>query len=161
MNAQDVLRYGHLTMLHTLAGVPQAEWDSEGVCGWWSVKDIIGHLASYEWMLADVIRETLGRTPTPYLDDFRQRGAEIFNDSQVERRKDQNADQALAEYMASYAAVEELAALAPGELWRETGRIPWYGLEYAIDDLIVYQYYGHKREHMAQVAGFRDKLSAG
>jgi hypothetical protein len=163
MNARDVLRYGHLTVLHTLAEVPQTEWDSGGVCGWWSVKDIIGHLASYEWLLVDVLQATLGmqatlgHAPTSYLDEFRQAGAAIFNDSQVEGRRDQNAEQALAEYNAGYAAVEGLAALVPSELWRETGCIPWYGMEYAIDDLIVYQYYGHKREHMAQVAVFHDK----
>jgi hypothetical protein len=158
MNAQDVLRYGHLTMLHTLAAVPQTEWETQGVCGNWSVKNIVDHLASYEWVLVDVMNETLGRgRPTPYLDELRQAGAEAFNDSQVERRRDQTAEQALAEYNAGYAAVQELAAVAPGELWCETGRIPWYGMEYAIDDLIVYQYYGHKREHMAQVAVFRDQ----
>jgi hypothetical protein len=31
-------------------------------------------------------------------------------------------------------------------------------MEYALDDFIVYQYYGHKREHCAQIAVFRDKL---
>jgi proline iminopeptidase len=30
-------------------------------------------------------------------------------------------------------------------------------LEYALDDFIVYNYYGHKREHSAQIAVFRDR----
>ena len=47
------------------------------------------------------------------------------------------------------------AALDPARL-REPGSIPWYGEEYALDDLIVYQYYGHKREHSAQIEAFRD-----
>jgi hypothetical protein len=29
-------------------------------------------------------------------------------------------------------------------------------MEYALDDYIVYAYYGHKREHSAQIAVFRD-----
>jgi hypothetical protein len=33
-----------------------------------------------------------------------------------------------------------------------------YGKEYALDDFVVYMYYGHKREHGAQVAGFHDRL---
>jgi hypothetical protein len=159
MNAQDVLRYGHLTVLQTLDRAPQQAWDMEGVCGWWSVKDIVGHLASYEWALADVLKETLGSGPTPTLDELRQMGFAVFNDAQVERRRDQTAEEALAEYNAAYAAVQEAAALAPDELLREVGCLPWYGMEYAIDDFIVYQYYGHKREHMAQVNIFCDKLA--
>lgn len=36
--------------------------------------------------------------------------------------------------------------------------MPWYGDAYALDDLIVYMYYGHKREHNAQIAAFRDRF---
>ncbi len=158
MNTQDVLKYGHLTVLHTLAGVPESGWDGEGVCGFWSVKNIVGHLASYELALVDVLKENLGRGPTPCLDELRQADPEVFNNSQVERRQDQTAEQALAEYNAAYAAVQNLAPLASDGLFREAGLLPWYGLEYAIDDWIVYQFYGHKREHMAQVNIFRDKL---
>ena len=42
-------------------------------------------------------------------------------------------------------------AIAP-EAWREVGTIPWYGPEYALDDLVVYQMYGHKREHDPQLS---------
>ena len=42
------------------------------------------------------------------------------------------------------------AAIAP-ETWREVGTIPWYGPQYSLDDLVVYQMYGHKREHDPQL----------
>jgi hypothetical protein len=42
------------------------------------------------------------------------------------------------------------------EMRQRPGTLPWYGMEYALDDFIVYQYYGHKREHMAQVNVFKD-----
>ncbi len=38
------------------------------------------------------------------------------------------------------------------------GTLPWYGMEYALDDFIVYTFYGHKREHSAQIAAFGDLL---
>jgi hypothetical protein len=50
-----------------------------------------------------------------------------------------------------------LVAQIPAETLRATGTIPWYGPEYALDDLITYMYYGHKREHSAQIAVFRDR----
>jgi hypothetical protein len=31
------------------------------------------------------------------------------------------------------------------------GTIPWYGPEYSLNDLVVYQMYGHKREHGPQL----------
>lgn len=44
---------------------------------------------------------------------------------------------------------------------REPGRLPWYGMEYALDDYLVYQFYGHKREHAAQIQAFRDPYRPG
>jgi hypothetical protein len=41
MNVLDVLTYGHLTFTGTLDGVPQAEWETGGVCGVWSVKNCL------------------------------------------------------------------------------------------------------------------------
>ena len=73
MNAVEILKYAHLTVLQTLDGFPASVWDTPGASGTWSVKDIIAHLAS--------------------------------------------------------------------------------------DDFLVYAYYGHKREHSAQTAAFRDRLT--
>jgi hypothetical protein len=160
MNAQDVLMYGHLMMLHTLDTVPMPAWEIQGVCGWWSVKNIVGHLTAYEWMLEDVLKEILGQGPTACLDEMRQTGPEAFNAAQVEQRQGQTAQEALSEYNAAYAAVQEMVAHVAPKVLREAGRLPWYGMEYAVDDLIVYQYYGHKREHMAQVEVFRDRQAS-
>ena len=44
----------------------------------------------------------------------------------------------------------------PAATLRQPGTLPWYGAEYAVDDLIVYTAYGHKREHSAQIAVYRD-----
>jgi hypothetical protein len=52
----------------------------------------------------------------------------------------------------------ELITQIPPQTLRQPGTIPWYGAEYALDDLLVYMYYGHKREHSAQVGVFRDQL---
>jgi len=49
-----------------------------------------------------------------------------------------------------------LAASISPDVWREVGTIPWYGAEYSLDDLVVYQQYGHKREHDPQLAAALD-----
>ncbi len=142
MNATDILKYGQLTAHQAIEGFPETAWETPGACGVWSVKDIIAHLASYEEVLVDILSGFVGRHPTPSLDKFTELGGQ-FNDSEVERRKGRTMS---------------LAERIRPEVFRHTGTLPWYGMEYALDDVIVYMYYGHKREHSAQIAAFRDRL---
>lgn len=158
MNASDVLKYGHLTLLGTLDAVPATAWERPGVCGVWSVKQIVEHLASYEEVLVDILTASLRPVPTPALDRFRQLGP-AFNDHEVAARDHLAPDAALAAYTDAHAQAMALIADIPPQTLRQVGTIPWYGAEYALDDLIVYMFYGHKREHGAQIAGFRDHLN--
>jgi hypothetical protein len=41
MKTIDVLNYGHLTFTITLEGVPQSDWETGGVWGVWSVKNVL------------------------------------------------------------------------------------------------------------------------
>jgi hypothetical protein len=81
-----------------------------------------------------------------------------FNDSEVELRKGKTVREVLGEYNDTHEQVRSLVARIPVETFRQTGTLPWYGMEYALDDFIVYTQYGHKREHSAQIAAFRDHL---
>jgi hypothetical protein len=157
MNASDILKYGHLTLLSTIDGLPDSEWETGGVCGVWSVKDIIAHLASYERVLVEVLSTFQNGGATPTLNAFRDPGGQ-FNDTQVALRKDTRSAAVLAEYNDTHAQVMALVEQIPVETLRQVGALPWYGSEYALDDFIVYSYYGHKREHSAQIAVFRDHL---
>ena len=64
----------------------------------------------------------------------------------------------LKEFNGTYTQVMSLIANIPLETLRQNGTLPWYGIDYALDDVIVYMYYGHKREHSAQIAAFCDRL---
>jgi hypothetical protein len=157
MNASDILMYGHGTVLQTIEGLPESAWETPGACGVWSIKDIIGHLASYEHVMVDVLSAFVGGGPTPYLNKYTDPGGQ-FNDSEVELRKGKTVREILGEYNDTHEQVRSLAARIPVETFRQTGTLPWYGMEYALDDFIVYTQYGHKREHSAQIAAFRDHL---
>jgi uncharacterized damage-inducible protein DinB len=153
MNTLDVLKYGNQTVQQALAGLPDEAWQTSGVCGVWSVKDIIAHLTSYESVLRDLLKSFVDGGPPPQsLRKLRD------NDAEVALRKEKTAQQVLDEYNEAHAQVMELAAQIPAETLRQTGTIPWYGMEYAVDDFVVYAYYGHKREHCAQIAVYRDTL---
>jgi uncharacterized protein (TIGR03083 family) len=160
MNAVDVMRYGHGTVLGTLEGLAPEAWTTPGVCGVWSVKDILAHLASYELVLVEVLSELSGAaTATPLLDRFRDPSG-AFNDAEVAARAGLTAEATLAEYSAAHERAMALLDRVPPETRARPGTLPWYGAEYALDDFIVYAFYGHKREHCAQIAVFRDRLAA-
>ena len=157
MNALDIMKYGNLTLLGTIADLPEDKWMVDGVCGWWSVRHIIAHLASYECVLEEVLTGYLdSNVPHPNLDEYKS-GAD-FNDNQVNRREGYSPKQALDEYNETHQRVMQLAKRIPRETYEKVGTLPWYGEEYALDDYIVYAYYGHKREHSAQINVFKDTL---
>ncbi len=159
MNTVDILKYGQQTVLNTLKDFPEAEVNRPGACGVWSVKDIIAHLASYEHMLIEVLSGFLGGGPTPYLEKMGTLGPLHFNDGEVELRRNRSMAEVLAELNEAHAQVMALAPQIPPETYRQNGTLPWYGAEYDLDDFIVYTFYGHKREHSAQIAAFGDVLA--
>ncbi len=157
MNAADILKYGQLTVLQTLDGFPETEWETPGACGYWSVRDILAHHASYERVLIDILVSFTTGGPTLALDTFIEQDRQ-FNDSEVDRRKGNSIQDVLAEFNDTHAQVMSLIAAISPEKLREVGTLPWYGTAYSLDDVLVYMYYGHKREHSAQIAAFRDIL---
>jgi hypothetical protein len=157
MNAVDILKYGQGTVFQTFEGFPESALETPGACGVWSVKDIIAHLASYERVLVDVLTTFVGGGSTPSLNKFTDPDSN-FNDTEVEARKAKSMKEVLGEFNDTHAQVMSLAARIPVETFRQTGTLPWYGMEYSLDDFIVYTQYGHKREHSAQIAAFRDHL---
>jgi len=96
MNASDILKYGHQTVLQALSGLPENDWETTGVCGVWSVKHIVAHLSSFELVLAEILTASLDGAPTPTLDQFRIPGGQ-FNEAQVAMRKDRSVADVLAE----------------------------------------------------------------
>jgi uncharacterized protein (TIGR03083 family) len=159
MNAVDVLNYGHLTLLQAVEKLPDAEWETPGVCGTWSVKEILAHLASFEQALVEVLNALLAeQTDPPPLVLAMLADPQAFNDSQVAQRQSDTPATVLAEYKAAQAQTLSLAAQIPAELFHQNGALPWYGETYDLDDFLAYTYYGHKREHSAEINVFSDRL---
>ena len=83
-------------------------------------------------------------------------GRDSFSDDEVAARADRSPAEIVAEYDAAHARTMSLIGDIAPEVIAKPGTMPWYGDAYALDDLIVYRYYGHKREHMAQIEVFKD-----
>jgi hypothetical protein len=159
MNANDILKYGHLLVLDTVKVIPEWEWNTPDVCGWWSTRQIMAHLASYEVLLVDVLGQFLGTgEPTPALDKFFELGPYGFNDDEVPARDLKSFPELLGEYTEAYEKTATMIAKIALETRRQLGSLPWYGEAYDLEDFLVYTYYAHKREHCAQIGVFKDLL---
>ena len=158
MNAMDILRYGHQIVEQALDGLPDAAWTVPGACGEWSVQDILAHLASFELLLVDVLHSVLREGPTLTLTSFIA-GPEQFNTREVSQRRGLLAHEVWEEYEGAYRKTLTLLAQVPIRVRRLNGTLPWYGVAYDLEDFIVYTAYGHKREHCAQIAAFREQWS--
>ena len=152
MNTIDVMQHGHRAVMQAIDGLEAGQWEDRRVVGVWSAKDVIAHLASFETILIDVLTWLQDEdAETPILDEFFGAGPAAFNDAQVALRAHHMPGVVLEEYEANVAQALELARAFPQELFRRNGLLGWYGDEYDLDDFIVYTFYGHKREHAAQI----------
>ena len=154
MNANDIIKYGHHHVLEAIKEIGDEEWQQIGVTTKWSIKDVIAHLASYEHFLEDVLNFVLkSGVPTPYLDEMNSNPGG-FNDKEVEKRKNMSAQEVMREYTDTQKLVADVIKNTAPDLLRQVGTIPWYGIEYSLDDFIVYANYGHKQEHIGQIKRF-------
>jgi hypothetical protein len=154
-----VLYYGHGTVVRALDGLPHELWLTPGVVGYWSVKNIISHLASFEMVLIELLGALPQGRPMPTIERFKA-NPQVFNDVEVDqKRADQSPADAWAEYTANHQRALSLLEQIPVADRRRVGALPWYGPEYDLEDFLAYSFYGHKREHCAQIMVYRDGLA--
>ncbi|MBV9614946.1 MAG: DinB family protein [Ktedonobacteraceae bacterium] len=157
MNAAKLLEQSHMMVLSTVDDFPERQWDIPGVCGNWSVKDIIAHLTSYEHLLVDVLNTLVSDAPTPYLDKFvGQR--EKFNTSEVAARQYQTAQQVIDEYNETQLQSTDLLTKIPAEKITRVGTVPWNKDRCVADE--INNLYAHTSEHCMQIKAFREQEPA-
>ena len=149
MNAVDMLMYGQRTVRATIDRYGPADWDRIAL-GVWTAKDLLGHLGAFEVRFADQLAPFVG---APTESELPAADPSTFNDDQAAIRKDWPVDRGASRSssMRMNASCATREAISP-EVWRQVGTIPWYGPDYSLDDLLVYQMYGHKREHDPQLS---------
>jgi uncharacterized damage-inducible protein DinB len=156
MNASEVLDKSHLMVIEVLDDLPHEDWDVPGVCGNWSVKDVIAHLTSYEKVVVDVLNTFLGGKPTQsILKCFNDYAA--FNEAEVEARKYLTAQQVEQQYNEMQLQSAKLLAQIPEETVQKRGTMPWAGAAECLADYIS-SVYEHTCEHCDQIAHFRNRV---
>lgn len=156
MNAKAIILYGNKSFLKALDSVEVAVADKPGACGEWSIKDVLAHVTKYEELFIEIFQGQIdgGKTVPTLVRIGNDHGK--YNQMGIDEGKKKTFEELKSLYLNRFEEASELLKkLSPAHL-RKVGTIPWYGNEYAIDDLIVYLNYGHKREHGAQIALFKE-----
>jgi Mycothiol maleylpyruvate isomerase N-terminal domain len=147
MNVIDVLTYGHADIARLIDRLRPRDWEAVAL-GVWTTKDLVGHLGAFEVRFSDVLASFLDE---PLASDLMRADPATFNDDQAALRRDWTVGAVVAELTDANRRVMDSARRLPKETWAAVGTIPWYGPEYALEDLAVYSMYGHKREHGPQI----------
>lgn len=164
MHAKDVLYYGHMEVLRAVEGLPEEAWERPGAVGFFSVKDVVAHLASFEALLVEILRSLApevarpAAAPPPLTARF-ARDPEAFNIGEVFRRRAWTHEQVLAEYRQNHETARRLLEELPPDVLQRSGALAWYGPNYDLEDFLAYTYYGHKREHAAHIGLYKDRLA--
>lgn len=162
MNALDILKTGHQLVVRTLEGFPDEIWERPGACGEWSVKDMMAHLTSCEKLLLDELKMLAGKEEAGlYIKKFMELRGSRFNESEIAASREKSAQAVFSEYNETFEQALELATQMSPEKFGEKGTLPWFGADYTLDDFIVYVMYGHKCEHCARIAAFREQVVQG
>lgn len=156
MQTREMFDNGHHTLMQALDDTPEKLWEKSGVCGIWSVKDILIHITAFEIVLGDLLLALEGvEKDTKYLQDFIY--DVDFNDKIVLQNRHRTVDEIRNEYLNAHQRARTILAAFPDELVQMQGLIAWYGSQYDLDDFIAYTYYGHKVEHAAQIQIFNQQ----
>lgn len=157
MNVMSILRYSRRKIPEVVEPLSEADWDLPGVCGEWSTKQVVAHLTAWASYFTEFLSPQAGLTvPTPFMDDYRQLDEHGFNDKHGTAASGLSTADVRLAYDAAWDRVLDMATRIPAARWAEPGCLPW-DPEGALEDFVVYGYYGHQYEHAAQIEAFHDR----
>jgi len=110
--------------------------------GEWSLKDIVGHLASWEAEVVSSLRE-LREGRRPKILDFDQQMLDEWNNDHVERKRDLNFFSVMEQFRGGHhRLVEELDLVSDDDLV----------IEHSVHNNLVLSVIDHEREHWHEIA---------
>jgi hypothetical protein len=140
---QAALESGRQEMLASATLVPVEERKSRPVCGVWTLKDVLGHVADWEWYGV----EKLGGPPSRRSLDIRFRGVQKWNEAHAAARQNQAWDDVYADFQAARLAMGQILEKMRQEDLAQPFAVPWS------KDWTVYRWIHlwlhHEREHAA------------
>ena len=152
------IKQAHANLVSAVAGIPDDVMTTRPVIDWWTLKDILGHVAMWQRVAIKFVDEHERQgAPTPLgLDDA---GVDAYNKRGAAERRDYTLARVRAEFDAStrdlVTAVERLTdaqlnapLAAPWESW------------VTLERLIAWNSYEHVPEHVEQIVKWQNERAA-
>jgi hypothetical protein len=143
-------REDHRKLKHTIGNLSDSQIINDIVMGDWTVKDIIAHIAAWNWEIAKSIDEVLEKKPPWYL----TKGETAFNVAEVAKRRDWPLSQVLDEWEESFDSLVHRIEEITVEEWNFDTGLNWAdGSVVTIESLFGYRYRGegHEGGHALQI----------
>jgi hypothetical protein len=148
----------HANLVSAVADIPDDVMTTRPVIDWWTLKDILGHVAMWERVAIKFIDEhqRIG-APTPLgLDDA---GIDAYNKRGAAERRDYSLARVRTEFdTASNDLVAAVERLTEAQLNAPLAA-PWDN-DVTLERLIAWNSYEHVPEHVEQIARWRSKRAA-
>ncbi len=142
-------------LLAAAALIPPEERTSRPACGEWTLKDVLAHMADWEWLGVEALRYMAAGQP-PQVEHVKD--IDAWNRARAEARRDQPWDDVWADF---YAAREALLKILEGMSQADLARsfpLPWGSKGTAYWSACVY--IAHDREHAEDLRETRMRLTA-
>lgn len=122
--ALAILEEGQRKMLNLLEGIPNESLDNPLGTGEWSIKDLVGHIASWEELAVKALREWRERKPLSVEGIVGvQGGVDSFNADEVEKHRNSSAEEVFERASTIHQELlSEVSAVDP-DIWLEP---PYY-----------------------------------
>jgi hypothetical protein len=122
MAIADELKQSHMDMLDAIQGLSVEELTRENTIGYWSVRDVLLHIAMWE---GEVLKAfAVWRTGHEY-DWTYARDMQMFNEFFMEAGKDLNIGMVLQMFNLIHAALVNDISLVTDEIWAKRGEPEW------------------------------------
>jgi uncharacterized damage-inducible protein DinB len=131
-------------------GLSEAEMTQVQVEGVWTIKDVLGHVASWEEICLEPLRRYADGEPfeAQVVKDY-----VIFNEELAARKQDTPLDVVLDEWDAIRQELVAAASKLPAEQWEQRVLVPW-GDEGTVTEMLD-ELYHHELEHVHAIQQWR------
>lgn len=158
MNRQkaiEILKKGHRKVVDLLSGLTKSQLFQPNVLGKWSVKEIIAHLAAWNWEYIKEIDRVLENKATWQKSYVRAKDEDEFNKSEVGKRRNKTFKEVAKEWGdSSRALIKRLEMLRDEEWERQSGNNVWPDRKaVTVKSLFGYEYEqeSHEAGHAKQI----------
>jgi uncharacterized damage-inducible protein DinB len=142
------------TLHQAIEGLSEEEMTQVQVEGVWTIKDVLGHIASWEETCLEPLRRYAdgGRFEVEVIKDYM-----AWNDEQAARKRDISLDVILDELAAVRQGLVEAASRLSAGQWKQRVPFSWGGEGTIAEVLDVF--YQHELEHVRSIQQWRGSRS--